>query len=211
MDESAMVRVAQRMKARLSGVADLTFERVEAGDLWLRFDVNGKPYSLGPRGETEEEVMSSLVELARVAELEVFPEIVLTGPTALVLDGHQLRVAELGRAYDVRVRERVDPDAEYTAAEADEDVNRLALLIASYERTAATPADDGAAIVRKARKDAALLLSRFHGWKRGAPASSPGYNHVRDVFDGKRSPCPRDTDGDGNCGQPACTFCGSPR
>lgn len=23
--------------------------------------------------------------------------------------------------------------------------------------------------------------------------------------------CPRDTDGDGNCGQPACRFCGSPR
>jgi hypothetical protein len=210
MTDEQLQQVGQRMKARMGNTTDVALGRediefsvhgapkVEPVYV-LRWGREAEPER--PRGsasftvrlcpDTPDELVAYMcAALAEGQELglpdsyriEFLPEITLQGPTAVVLNGHQLRIAELERAYTSAPRERLDPSQPYSEAEAEADVERVARALADYEPGGPWP--DEAACVAASRKDAALLLSRLHGWKRGAPPSSPGHHHARSVFEG---------------------------
>lgn len=200
MDEARLVSVAQRAKARIRGVTDFRLELVASPDGagvsrgTLAGVAHEVPFALYGSW-TDHLTVEWLCDHWKEIGAEVLPEIVLTGDTAVVLNGHQLRIAETQTGVTAKPRERVDPAEAYTAEEAERDLERVAgALMVEYGLGAALahtepwpddpkPAASDGADVSPWRKQASLLLSKLHGWRRGAPASSAGHHHARRVFE----------------------------
>jgi hypothetical protein len=202
MTDEQRTRVLQRVKARVAGVEDLRIEWdadavPEAGVSLGKMAgaPNGVPFS-SRTPWTENELVEWICDGWRSNGATVLDEIRLTSDVAVVLDGHQLRIAELERAYHSAPRERLDPSQPYSEAEAEADVERVArVLMAEYgagadsEREVPETHDPKprAAEMRNAsawRREAALILSKVKGWQRGAPPSSPGHHRARGIFEG---------------------------
>jgi hypothetical protein len=195
MTDEQLQRVMQRMKARLPGMKGAEFSVIDGDKLQISGPSIGLYLLLGDE-QSEDDVVERFCELARSNDLVVLDEIRLHGDVAVVLDGHQLRIAETQTGVTAKPRERVDPAEAYTAEEAEADVERVArVLMAEYgagvdsEREVPETHDPKprAAEMRNAsawRREASLLLSKLHGWKRGAPPSSPGHHRARGIFEG---------------------------
>lgn len=100
-------------------------------------------------------------------------EIHLTEDSVVHLGPHKLRIAELNLDASSVPRPPVDRSHGYTAEMAEQDILRVAAIIARSETQAE---------IEEARPAAALLLSKLHGWKMGAPPESPGHAYARRVF-----------------------------
>lgn len=191
-DEQRLTAVMQRLKARLPGV-DLRGIALdeEAVSLTVGIDVEAAQRAgVHLTSDTDEirvvrRVWDEGDTPVVAAFASLFPgalnEITLAQDLAVVLNDHQLRIAETQTGVTAKPRERVDPAEAYTAEEAEEDVMRLARALADYEPGGPWP--DEAACVAASRKQAALILSKLHGWRRGAPPSSAGHHHARAVFE----------------------------
>lgn len=194
MTEEQLQRVMRRMKARLPAMKDAEFSVIDGGKLQISGPTLGL-YLLVGEGWSENDVVEEFCELARQQDIVVLPEITLVVDTAVVLNGHQLRIAEQQVAVTSTPRVKVDPAEAYTAEEAEADFDRLAVALmhaytegAEIEHTEPWSDDPKprAAEMRDAsvwRREASLLLSKVKGWQRGAPPSSAGHQHARRVFE----------------------------
>lgn len=100
-------------------------------------------------------------------------ELHLTEDTLVHLGAHKLRIAELQRDVSSVPRPPVDPNQPYTEGMAEADIARVSALL--------DPETHG----NQVRARAALILSKLHGWKLGAPPESPGHAYARRVHDGE--------------------------
>lgn len=179
MNEEQLLMLGKRLRSRLR---DATQIRVEYDGVVIKVAGmhNGEPFSIGWVWEWqdngEQELMAHLVEQFSLRGFHVLPVIGLITDMALDLNGHRLRISELQQEVTARSLPRKSLRVEdYSADEGLEDVERLALVMFDLA------GDVGKTLPQEFRVRAAFLLSRLHGWKRGAPEGSPGHQAVRDV------------------------------
>lgn len=166
-----------RLAARLPDIQGLGLAWTVQDGLQVSGRVEQDEFVVGswPSG-TDDEIVEHAIEQVRLyvnaalnvgrAErfrLRVLPEVVLREDTAVLLNGHQLRIAERGEA--VSVRPRAAPGG-YTEEDAQQDIRRLATALCDEAETMDTDPQ-----VQDFLQDAALLLSKLIGWRRGTAGS----------------------------------------
>lgn len=119
-------------------------------------------------------------------------DLVLDEDTRVTVGPHKLVIAELQQQVTVTPRAPTDYSHGYTDLFGEADVERIARALSAAFEAGATAERAGKAEAfddyRYLNRDAALLLSKLHAFKLGAPPESPGHAYARRVFEEVSTP-----------------------